>query len=677
MAEIEEKVNFLSTHLTSLFRKHAPIKTSRVTKPPAPWLTPALKALMKERDKALAKFKSNKSLENLDNHKMLRNLTLYTVRREKLGYLEFLDGQRDSRSLWRGLRNLQVYSSSKSASALPAALQNADEINNYFLRVFRKTGNCVNRSSFYKNNKKSANLLFSFGMETPESVYKYVYSLKSNAAGNDEITLNMLKLSLPVILLHLTHILNSCLERGYFPECWKESIVCPVPKVNNPSTITELRPISLLPVFSKVLERIVHTQVSLYLKTNNLLPVHQSGFREGHSTSTALLNLNDNIIRALDKKMAVISVSLDYSKAFDVLDHDLLCAKLHYIGFDEISQSFFHNYLTGRQQRVRVNRVCSDAGNIISGVPQGSILGPLLFLIYTSDIFEEVLHSHVQTYADDVQLLHLFDPLDPTAAMNNVNADLSGILLYSTEHNLMINPDKTQVLLFCQEGRRNHLETTIKLKITNENLHFANTIKNLGLIMDVGLRYREHVKLLLQKSYAKMKMLYANRYILNFKLRKKLCESLILSSFNYCNIVYYPCLDLIAKNRLQYVQNVCCRFVYKLRKYDHVSQKIKELKWLKISNTVQLHYVVFLMKLLRSSVPIYLKEKLLFRSVIHSRTIRDLDLLTMPQYQTALFQRCFTYMAVKIYNSLPVAIKKCPSIISIRYRYRELLLSQQ
>ena len=676
IAGIDDKVHFLTHHLSSLFQKHAPPRTVRVNKPPAPWLTPALEALMRERDRALARCRTCKTQVNLDNYKRLRNLARYSLRREKQGYLEYLERLGNPKSMWKGFQQMHIFSGSRNTSAIPENLLSAEEINKYFLSVFQKTNDCRDRIYYYSNNKYKPDLNFSFNMESPDSILKYVNSIKSNAAGNDELTLFMIKLVLPILLLHVTHIVNCCLESGYFPTIWKESIVCPVPKVNNPSTINELRPISLLPVFSKILERAVHTQVTNYLKINNLFPVHQSGFREGHSTASALSNLLDNIIRALDKRMAVILISLDYSKAFDMLDPDLLCAKLQHLGFDELSVCFFYNYLTDRYQRVCVNNTSSSAGKIISGVPQGSIVGPLLFLIYTFDIFQTAQFAHIQTYADDTQLLYYFDPSNPAVAVERLNSDLNYIQRYSNEHNLKINPLKTQVLLFCSERRRVDLQTAMRLKLSDIDLQFVNCAKNLGLYLDIHLRFREHIKILLKKTYIKMKVLYSNRHILNFKMRKKLCETLILSTFNYCNIVYYPCLDVVTKNRLQYVQNICCRFVFKLRKYDHISEKINELKWLNINNTVNLHFVVFLMKIIKSSVPGYLKDKLVCRSAVHVRDIRSRYSLTMPQHQTALFQRCFTYMAVTHFNILDSDMKDC-SMSTLRKKYKSYLLVQQ
>lgn len=676
MTDIDEKVDFLTFQLKSLFELHVPLRTVRVTKPPAPWLTPALKLLMGERDKALLNYKKNNTPENLENYRNLRNLTLRSVRREKSGYLEYLERRGDARILWKGLRDMGVSSGSSNFNDLSTSLHSPEDVNTYFLSVFNKTNTCINKTTFYRNNKYRVGLNFGFSMESPEAILRYIYKIKSNAAGCDDLTLHMLKLSLPATLYPLTHIINCCLETGYFPKCWKESIVCPIPKVKYPGSVTDLRPISLLPVMSKVLERAVYAQINNFLLRNKLYPVHQSGFREMHSTTTAMLNLTDNIFRALDRGMAVLSVSLDYSKAFDVLDHDLLCAKLHYLGFDELSQTFLGEYLADRTQRVRLNGGLSSAGRIISGVPQGSILGPLLFLIYTFDIFDSVSNSHVQSYADDTQLLHYFDPVNSDTASLLLNLDLESILKYSTEHNLKINANKTEVLLFCSEKKRATLQRSITLRLANENLRYSASARNLGLYIDTHLRFKEHIKKLLQTTYTRVKILYSNRYILNFKMRKKLCESLVLSVFNYANIVFYPCLDLVSKNRLQYVQNVCCRFIFGLRKYDHISARINELKWLKISNTVRLHFVMFLFKVRSTSTPIYLSEKLIPRNVMHNCNIRHHNQLTMPQHRSALFQRSFTYMAVTSYNSLDNDFKQC-NFGQLRKKYKMFLLSSQ
>lgn len=411
-----------------------------------------------------------------------------------------------------------------------------------------------------------------------------IYNLKSNAYGSDSICAKMLQLCLPTICPYITHIVNCCLETGYFPDIWKTSLVKPLPKTNNPEAYNELRPISILPTMSKIIERIIITQMFDYVTGNNIISDRQSGFRKGYSTSTLLLNITDNIIRSLDNGIATALVLLDFSKAFDTLDHDLLFAKLEYYGFDTTSILFFKCYLKNRRQKVVIDNAYSEIGFVTSGVPQGSVLGPILFLIYTADIFNVVKHSEIQAFADDTQLSYSFEPNTIDVACTHINLDLKSLSAYSNAHNLKLNTSKCNVIIFCPKRSNELVKTHLKLLIYDEPIKIVNSVKNLGVIFDCRLRFEEYVALLVKKAYLALKLLYSNIKLINFELRKKLTETLVLPILNYGITLYYPCLDQITKYRLQKIQNCCCRFVFGLRKYDRVSEKINQLRWLKLEN---------------------------------------------------------------------------------------------
>lgn len=649
-SHIDEKIHILNENIVNLFNIHAPLKTVRVNKPHAPWLTENLKKIMKMRDTALRNYNYNKTDVNWIRYKNLRNFTLASIRREKAAYLKFLQEQNNQKDLWRNIKNMNI--KRNNDIPLPPNLQNSDEVNDFFITAYNKGQNCDDTINFYKNSKHLPNVEFKLQVVDPETIRNATVSLKSNAYGLDKISLNMIKLCMPAILYHVTHILNCCIEVGYFPESWKTAIIKPIPKINLPNSLRDLRPISLLPILSKILEKIIYWQIYQYFIKHNLFPKHQSGFRKGYGTTSALLNLTDNLIRASDKKQATVIISLDYSKAFDTIDHDLLCAKLQYYGFDEISIQFFNSYLKGRYQQVVISERFSKVSPIISGVPQGSILGPLLFIIYTSDIFNHVEFSQLQTYADDSQISHHFDISRVNVTTNMINADLKSISAYSYYHNLKLNPDKSSAILFCPKNKRDDVKNQLNLQLNNTPLAFSNLSKNLGLLIDEDLRFSNHVSKLIQQAYMRLKLLFASRHILNVALKKKLCESLILPIFSYCNIVYFPCLDSINKNRIQKIQNTCCRYIYNMKKFDHISSRFKQLMWLNMSNTVNYHLLVFVHKLLHTLTPDYLKEKLISRNDIHNVNIRCQNTLTMPQHVTAFFTRSFTFNAIKLYNSL-------------------------
>lgn len=215
-----------------------------------------------------------------------------------------------------------------------------------------------------------------------------------------------------------------------------------------------------------------------------------------------------------------------------------MCAKLKYYGFNENAVIFFTSYLNNRHQIVRTKSGQSEANLVKSGVPQGSILGPLLFLIYTSDIYLHIEHCNMQTYADDTQLLYSFHPDNFNLAAKYINADLMSIYNYSVSHNLILNPSKSAVILFCSKNYYSHLTSNMTIKINNENIPHKKEVKNLGVVFDCRLGFDQHVNNLLKKSYLRLKLLYSSKHILNYDIKKKLCETTVLPIFYFYLTTY-------------------------------------------------------------------------------------------------------------------------------------------
>uniref|UniRef100_A0A1Y1NKD6 Reverse transcriptase domain-containing protein n=1 Tax=Photinus pyralis TaxID=7054 RepID=A0A1Y1NKD6_PHOPY len=678
LPNINDKVDFLNDNILALFDKHAECRRIKITKPPAPWLTDNIKLMISLRNKALTKFKRTKNPAHWSYYKQLRNFTTNAIRLGKKAYLEYelQQGHDTPKAMWKKLKQLGISSSHKRE--LPNELRDANKINDFFINLAETVTSDENALiQYYTSNAfRTSSTQFNFSLVTEVDVLKTFLNLKSNSVGWDGISLCMWKLCLPYLAPIITHIVNSCLVDGIFPNCWKVAKVIPLAKINDPREFKDIRPISILPCLSKVVEKIMASQIRTYLDYENILPRMQSGFRPGYSCNTALAYITDAIMRAIDNNNLAVLVLLDYSKAFDRISHNILIAILKHIGFSGSASSLINNYISGRSQYVMLDGDASDTRPVVLGVPQGSILGPLLYIIYTLDMVSVLQHCGYHLYADDTQLFYEFPAHALEKACTNVNADLENLIVVSERHGLKINSHKSFVMLFGRTKARNVNAPQLNVKIGESLLPNVDSVKNLGLTIDSTLRFKKHVSELLRIAYLKLKTIFNNRHVLNRKLKIMLCESLVLSQFTYCDNVYGPCLDAFDVGRVQRVQNSCLRLIFGLRKYNRISHKLVEIKWLNMSNRRKLNHACFIHKIISNKFPPYLYEKIQFRHNLHNLNTRTKHLISIPKHQTVLYQRSFSYNVPKIYNSLSCHLHSC-SQKRFRENLRLKLLEQQ
>jgi hypothetical protein len=474
--------------------------------------------------------------------------------------------------------------------------------------------------------------------------------LKSNDTGHDAVNLKMLKLCSPHIDKYILHLINFCIQNSSFPDMWKIAIGCPIPKCPKPQKYSDIRMISILLTLSKIFEKILLRQISGYVDEHHLIPGTQNGFRPGFNTGFALAATLDDIIFSLDKNMISILVLL----TFDTISHDLSYAKLKYYGFAPTAVQMMVSYLSDRYLKVRFDCEESSPALISSGVPQGSILGPLLFILYTADILTQVNSCKIQAFADDTQLYKSFHRSQFDLNIQVINEELNRIFNLSAQHNLTLNPAKCKILLFCKNKDYNFLKTLVKINIGNIEVPIVESAKNLGLVFDRTLRFKEHVNNLIKKAFSSLKLLYAARDILCQKLKKQLCESLVLSHFNYCDYVYGPCLDISDKLRVQRIQNACCRYVCGVRKFEHITPHLRGLQWLNMYERRKLHLCIIAHKILSTPAnQLPVSCNFIRRFEVHNVNIRRKSALTIPINSTTMFERSFSYNAILLYNDVP------------------------
>lgn len=673
LSDVDDMLNFFNENVMQLFDNHAPLRKVRVSKPPAPWMTSTIKDMIKLRDNAFNKYKKTKLPADFNSYKDLRNYTTGAIRREKRAYLDFVLINKDSKRTWQTLRSMEIINNKNSRNDIPDDLCDVNVINSYF-NVSADINSTEDVTLLNKYDNIS-NSVHSFRFITTDyiNIQRCINKIKTNSTGLDGISVKMLLIISTYLINHITFIINSSITSSTFPSSWKHSTILPLAKIANPTEISQLRPISILPTMSKILEMIMHQQISEYVLAHKIIPPIQSGFRPNHSTATALTHITDDIIHNTDESKLTCLILLDFSKAFDTLDHSILCNKLIFFGFDVQSVTFIRSYLSDRTQRVCLRSNVSDPLSVKFGVPQGSILGPLLFSIYISDFHTVVTACDVHHYADDTQLYYNFSVNDLFTANRKINEDLNSLLKISLVHKLKLNSNKSQVILFGPKKKRLIANDLLTISLGDTELKIVNECKNLGVWFDSDLRFTKHINQLLKTSYSTLKQLYPQRNIMNQNLKLKLCESLIFSRLSYCDVLVGSNLLKVDINRLQMIQNSCIRFSYGIRKFDHISHKFEDAGWMKIDDMYRYHFLCFTHKILISNRPSYLYNKIVKLSDFNvDRSSRNKNILLIPNHNTAAFSRSFSYLAPKQYNQLPNNLKNL-SLINFKKRLKQFM----
>lgn len=673
---IDKKVDFVNTNIITLLDIHAPFKTLRITKPYAPWMTDTIKAMMMDRDKILAKYKKCKRSADWHTYKQLRNMVTVTISREKKAFLQLQEGK-NVNEVWAYLKQLN-FSKPKNLT-LPDSLSNVEQINQYFINSITKLPADNDTIEYYKENKKE-NIFaeLSFSAVSESKVLKTISSIKSRAIGVDGIGILTINLCLPFLLPYITHLINFCLEESVFPTVWKKAKITPLPKVNNPDSLNHLRPISILPSLSKILEKIMEQQIQSHLEKYCVLPVHQSGFRKYHSCCTALTAILDDILGAIDKNKITVLILLDYSKAFDTLNHSLLLSIFNFLSFSKNAVQLMSNFLNLRSQAVFYDGKKSSFLAVSAGVPQGSVLAPLLYSLYVSDFPSAFLSCLHHYYCDDTQGYISFYPNESSQAISALNFELSNISEISKKHCLQLNSKKSGAIIFGPRRRREIFENAYRDRIVLEStpITFFKTIRNLGLIMDQDLRFTQHINKCIQRGYLNLKKIYEHRTILPKKTKTMLCESYVLSQVNYCDTVYGPCIKQSDATRIQRLQNSCLRLIHGIRKYQHISHTLKTTNWLNMYSRRYVHSATLFFKIIKNQVPKYLHRKLRFRTDVHTLNLRFRGRLTPPKHKLELFKRSFSYQIATTINKLPAKILQSKNVSIFKKQLFKFLLKQ-
>ena len=423
-------------------------------------------------------------------------------------------------------------------------------------------------------------------------------------------------------------------------------------------------------IISKILERAVHVQLEKYLTDNKILYSYQSGFRKGHSTDTCLINLLDYIRSSISEGDYVGMVLLDLQKAFDTVNHTLLCEKLKLIGVGCID--WFTSYLDNRKQFVTVNDINSNPGLVTCGVPQGSILGPLLFLCYINDMPLSVT-CRLLLYADDSALL--VRGKNPESIASILSDNLKSCKNWLIDNKLSLHLGKTEAILFGTKRKLNY-NNNFQVKCDDIIVQNVKSVKYLGLILDDNLSGESIVYNILKKASCRLKFLYRYADILNTNSRKTLCFSLIQCYFDYSSSSWYSGINKALKKKLQIMQNKMIRFILKLDSRAHIGcNEIEMVNMLKVSDRVKQNKVIHMHKIWNDTCSEYMKENCnrICDTELRNCTRASSHNFFLPRVQKQA-THTFYFSGIKDWNSIITSIKDIQNEETFKDRVKKRIM---
>ena len=351
------------------------------------------------------------------------------------------------------------------------------------------------------------------------------------------------------------YIVNKSIESGEYPSAWKIATIVPIPKVANPTEAGDLRPVALLPIPGKIVEKVVHKQMINFLEEHKYLDPKQNGFRSKHSTEETIFDFTSDLSIAKNKKLDSLAIFVDFKKAFDTVNHKILSNKLRSYNFGDSSIKWIDSYLNQRKQSTLLNNYKSNLKNVTCGVPQGSILGPLLFLVYINDLSTIIKHSKVLLYADDTVLYRQIDRAKKAADTTKLQSDLNHLSNWCRVNKLTINTSKTKAMYFPSISNY-HTQPTLKLN--GMELQPVKSYKYLGVEVDSELSSKAQLANTYKKATNKLYLLRCIRPYLTIKAALDICKTTLLPTIDYGNIFLTAC-TIKELEKLQVVQNNAIR----------------------------------------------------------------------------------------------------------------------
>ena len=584
--------------------------SSRRFSPIQPWMTPGLLRSMNVRNRLLKEFLKCRSSENQNKYRKYRNTLRLMLRNAKKSYFrsQFEKNSHNPKRLWADL--LEGVQCKTRRSELPDKFEVeginvedpiliADQFNEYYSQVAPTLDSSLGPSDkdpiSYLRHVPVPDVM-SFYPVTQNHLLNVVTALKDVSAGLDGISTKLVKAIIPSILTQVTHMVNLCISKNVFPDVFKTGLITPVFKAGSRTSFANYRPISVLPVFSKIIETIMHEQLVSFISDNNILFDCQFGFRSKYSTYMPIAILHDYITSNLATGHVSACIYLDLARAFDTVNISILLKKLPKYGISGNSLDLITSYLSNRKHQLKYKDITSGPRDVTCGVPQGSVFGPLLFLLYINDLSSVCPEAKFLLFADDTAVLYSAPNMIDLQTIISVSFPRITEWLHANRLSLSIS--KTYYQVYSMQTSSNDLA----ILIDQTYIKRARTVKYLGVLIDEDLKFKSHIGKVAGLVSRNLGIISRARYLLDKKQLLLLYNALILPYFTYCLVIWGSNYESTLQPIIL-LQKRAIRLICGAGRIAHTAPLFRELKVLMVVDLLHYHLLLILHDFLLGKLP--------------------------------------------------------------------------
>ena len=682
--DIDSATEQLTSAIMTAAKENIPTKTLNARQNDKPWMTNELKRNLRKRDRLFKRAKRTKNEDDWGRWREQRNIATSINRRLKEHHLQsqihkLLQHKQNPYKYHQILRNI----TRRSKRSIIPPLETPDGetvtddydkailLNNHFASQSLIT--TPNHSLQSSQSSSSAPTINAFTITVQETLNALNKLDTNKSCGPDLLPSKIIKFVAIIIAEPLTKLFNKSLQLGIYPTSWKNANVHPIfKKKGSPSDPTNYRPISLLPCLSKVFERIVFHHIYSHLTDNELLTERQSGYRPYHSTELQLTYLAHTLHEALDTGQDFTAVYLDISKYFDKIWHEGLLQKCKIdFGINGTLLLWLKSYLQDRTHRVKISETLSTPKTINAGCPQGSVLGPLLALMYLDGLSRKTTHD-ILFFADDTLLYATYTRDDKDATQTSLQNDLDNIYDYGRTWAIKFNTDKTIQQTFTNRSTTN----TPQLLFGGSPIPIRDSHKHLGIIFSTDLRFRDHINEMIKKINRALSPIYPIARHIPRHILSLIYTTYIQPYFDYCDTVYDGHITVTDATRLQRLQNRAARLVTGAHFRTPTDRLRRDLGWDSLETRRRIHKLTLYFKLRNkpSLYPAYITSIMPnTRQQDTGRTLRSASQQSQPPNRITSYQRSFIPATTKLWNLLPLSIRSITSLSKFKRALAERL----